>query len=114
MRGERAIRDLLERAETVYVPFVVLAELRAGFRGGRKALANEQGLVRFLQRPGVEVLWPSEATTRIWAGLFLDLRTGGTPIPQNDLWIAALALEHDLVLASRDEHFRRLPQLPLV
>jgi tRNA(fMet)-specific endonuclease VapC len=113
-RGDAALRDLLERAEAVFLPFVVLAELRAGFQGGRRAQQNERGLVRFLQQPGVEVLWPGETTTRIWANLFLQLRRAGTPIPMNDLWIAAQVVEHDLALATRDAHFRQLPQLPLI
>jgi tRNA(fMet)-specific endonuclease VapC len=113
-RGDAALRDLLERAEAIFLPFVVLAELRAGFQGGGRAQQNERSLVRFLQQPGVEILWPSEATTRIWASLFLQLRRAGTPIPMNDLWIAAQVVEHDLALATRDAHFRHLPQLPLL
>ena len=113
-RGDAELRELLERAEAVFLPFVVLAELRAGFQGGRRAQQNERALTRFLQQPGVEALWPTESTTRIWAGLYLQLRRAGTPIPMNDLWIAALVVEHDLALATRDGHFRHLPQLPLV
>lgn len=113
-RGDAEVRAIVERAEAVYLPFVVLAELRAGFRGGRRAQQNERALTRFLQQPGVEALWPTDATTRIWAGLYLQLRGAGTPMPLNDLWIACLAVEHDLALATRDAHFRFLPQLVLV
>ena len=62
--------------------------------------------------PRVEVLFPTAATTRQYAQLYLQLRTQGTPIPANDLWIAALVLENDVHLVSRDAHFDRLPQLP--
>ncbi len=113
-RGEVEIRDLVARAESVHLPFVVLAELRAGFRGGSRPLQNERELTRFLQRPSIESLWPTEATTHLLAGLFLQLREAGTPIPINALWIAALVLEHDLQLATRDSHFGKLPQLSLV
>jgi tRNA(fMet)-specific endonuclease VapC len=113
-RGEPEIRRLAESAAELFLPFVVLAELRAGFRSGGRALQNETTLIRFLQKPSVAVLWATEETTRIWAGLYAQLREAGTPIPQNDLWIAALTLEHDLLLATRDAHFRKLPQLPVV
>ena len=74
--------------------------------------ARPHGLIRLLNSPRVHVLLPNEDTTHHYARLFAQLRTQGTPIPSNDIWIAALALQHDLVLYSRDEHFRHLPQLP--
>ena len=110
-RGEAEVVQLVERAGTVFLPFVVLAELRAGFGLGRRGRENEAVLQRFLMKPGVEVLWPTEGTTRIYADLFRQLRLQGTPIPTHDLWIAALVQEHRLVLVTRDEHFSRLPQL---
>lgn len=110
-RGEAEVVQIAERAEAVFLPFVVLAELRAGFGLGRLGRENEAVLQRFLMKPGVEVLWPTEGTTRIYTDLFRQLRLQGTPIPTHDLWIAALVQEHRLVLVTRDEHFSRLPQL---
>lgn len=104
----------LVRAEAVLVPFVVVAELRAGFSLGGKGRANEAVLRRFLDKDGVDVLWPTDATTRAYADLYRQLRTQGTPIPTNDLWIAALVVENDLFLCSRDAHFKHLPQLSVV
>lgn len=112
--GDEEVVDVLERAANVFLPFVVLAELRAGFAVGTRGKKNEQALRRFLQKPGVEVLWPSDATTRAYADLFRQLRAQGTPIPTSDLWIAALVIEHDLFLYSRDEHFAQLPQLNVI
>lgn len=102
---------MLEGAETVVLPFVVLGELRAGFSLGKRGLRNEQKLQHFLARPGVEVAWPGNATTRCYAQVYRQLRRQGTPIPTNDLWIAAIVLEHDLLLATRDRHFDHLPQI---
>ena len=110
-RGERAAVDLAERAESVFLPFVVVAELRAGFALGTAGAENERTLLRFLLQPGVQVLYAGEATTRTYASLFRQLRIQGTPIPANDLWIAALVVEHDLTLCTRDAHFDKLPQL---
>jgi len=71
-------------------------------------------LHRFLAQPGIEILHSTDATTRSYAALYRQLRAQGTPIPTNDLWIAALVVEHDLALYSRDAHFGVLPQLNLV
>ena len=98
-------------AEHVFLPFVALAELRGGFQAGTLARENERTLARFLASERVSVLYPDETTTQIYAGLFAQLRRQGTPIPTNDIWIAALALQHNLALLSRDAHFDNLPQL---
>lgn len=113
-RGEREVLEVLEEADGVYLPFVVLAELRAGFAVGARGADNERVLQRFLAKPGVEVLYASEVTTWTYAGLYRQLRRQGTPIPINDLWIAAVVVEHNLALCSRDRHFRHLPQLEIV
>lgn len=112
--GKREVVERLETADAVFMPFVVLAELRAGFAVGTKGQANERALHRFLAQPGVEVLHTTDGTTRVYATLYRQLRAQGTPIPTNDLWIAALVLEHELALYSRDAHFEALPQLNLV
>lgn len=104
--------DRLQVAEQIFLPAVVLAQLRAGFLCGTRARENERTLTRFLSTPRVSVLYPTEATTHHYAHLFYQLRQQGTPIPTNDIWIAALAVEHGLSLFSRDGHFDHLPQLP--
>lgn len=109
--GDPTVVQTIEHAETVTLPFVVLAELRAGFAVGSRGRENERVLQRFLHKTGVDVLFATEATTRAYADLYRQLRAQGTPIPTNDLWIAALVVEHDTILYSRDEHFRHLPQL---
>jgi predicted nucleic acid-binding protein len=68
-------------------------------------------LRKLLAKATVGVLLPSRETAEHYARLFVQLKRAGTPVPDNDLWIAALALEHDLVLITRDEHFQRIPQL---
>jgi len=103
---------VLRRSPRVLVPFVVVAELRAGFAIGSRGVENERVFEQFLHRPRVEVLLPTIDTTRHYANLYRQLRYAGTPIPTNDLWIAALVVEHDILLYSRDAHFAALPQLP--
>jgi len=104
--------ERLRAAELVCIAFVTLAELRSGFLAGTAGRPNERNLALFLNRPRVRILWPDEQTTHHYARLFLQLRKQGTPIPTNDIWIAALAIQHDMVLFSRDTHFERLQQLP--
>lgn len=110
-RGLVDVVRLVEQADAVFLPFVVVAELRAGFSIGRRGADNERTLRRLLKKPGVSILFPDEQTTHHYAAVFRQLRRQGTPIPTSDLWIAALALQHDLVLCARDRHFDRLPQI---
>ncbi len=109
--GRAASVDLLETASVVLLPFIVVGELRAGFGVGRKAAENDQRLRRFLAKEGVSVLYADDQTTQHYASVFRQLREQGTPIPTNDMWIAALVLQHNLALHDRDRHFDRLPQL---
>jgi len=113
-RGEEQAVDRIRHAERVYVPFVVLGELRAGFLCGSRSERNEANLTRFLDSHRVEVLYADEQTTHQYARLFRQLRTQGTPIPSNDLWTAALTVQHGLYLFARDRHFDHLPQIPRV
>ncbi len=106
--------DRVQTADRIFLPFISLAELRAGFLCGTRARKNEQVLTRFINSLRASVIYPTEHTSRHYAQLFYQLRQQGTPIPTNDIWIAALVLENDLILFSRDSHFDHLPQLPRV
>jgi tRNA(fMet)-specific endonuclease VapC len=104
--------ERFRRADEILVPFVVLGELRAGFTGGARTADNEANLVRFLDSRRVDLVFADEDTTHHYARLFHQLRRQGTPIPTNDLWIAALVVQHELYLFARDAHFDHLPQIP--
>ena len=110
-KGDQGTVDLLAVADAVFLPFVVVGELRAGFTLGRRSAENERVLRSFLLKDGVEVLYADDQTTHHYARVFRQLRSQGTPIPTNDLWIGALVLQHDLVLHDRDRHFDHLPQI---
>lgn len=111
-RGEAEVVEALEGAEEIHLPLIVLGELRAGFAVGSRGAQNEGGLRKFLLRPGVFVTFPDESTTHHYGTVYRQLRQQGTPIPTNDMWIAALVLQHGLVLFARDDHFDHLPQIP--
>jgi tRNA(fMet)-specific endonuclease VapC len=113
----RQVPDVVQTAAgatELCLPFVVLAELHQGFRNGSRRADNERQLKRFLAQPGVRVLWPDDATVDLYATLAVQLRQQATPIPTNDLWIAALTLQNGLTLYSRDRHFDHLAQVPRI
>ena len=111
MRGAAERVELVRTVRAIVLPLIVLGELRAGFAAGNRESTNAANLQRFLASPRVSVLAPDEQTTHYYAQLHRQLRDNGRPIPTNDLWIAALAVQHDLVLCTSDRHFRQIPQL---
>jgi tRNA(fMet)-specific endonuclease VapC len=113
-RGEPSVIETVELADEVWLPFIVVGELRAGFAVGTQGTRNEAALGRFLLKPGVAILYADSQTTQHYANVYRQLRKQGTPIPTNDMWIAALALQHSLVLFARNAHFDALPQLTRV
>lgn len=100
--------------DEAWLSLVTIGELLAGFALGTRQQANERRLMDLLELQGVGVLIPDLNTARRYAEIQAALRRQGTPIPTNDAWIAAQALQHDLTLDSRDEHFRHVPGLKLV
>jgi len=97
----RQVPDVVQTAASATelgLPFIVLAELHQGFRNGSRRAENERQLERFLSQPGVRVLWADDGTIDLYAMLAVQLRRQATPIPTNDLWIAALTLQHGLTL----------------
>ncbi|MEI8037908.1 MAG: type II toxin-antitoxin system VapC family toxin [Verrucomicrobiota bacterium] len=101
----------LQRAERVLVPVVVLAELKFGFLSGALAPTNRSVLQLFLNERRISVLLMTERTSDVYADFKTQLKRQGTPIPENDIWIAAMCYEVGGTLASADSHFRHLPQL---
>ena len=110
-RGDARAAAVLRSADEIHLPFIVLAELRAGFAVGTRGQKNESVLIEFLNSPRVHILLADEQTTHHYARIFACLRMLGTPIPTNDLWIAALSIQNDLILFSKDEHFSVIPQI---
>ncbi len=110
-RGDSHAIEVVSRADEVLVPLIVIAEQRAGFALGSRRAENEKNLTRFLNTAGIFVLSPDEQTTHVYAEVYATLRRQGTPIPTNDIWIAALALQHSLILFARDKDFDHVPGL---
>ncbi|WP_298268335.1 type II toxin-antitoxin system VapC family toxin [Geobacter sp.] len=104
---------LLQQAEYIGISSVILGELFAGFRCGSKERQNRTELDQFLNSARVNVITLDEETAEFYAQVFSELRQKGRPIPSNDLWLAASALQHGLALATYDEHFRSISGLLL-
>lgn len=112
-RNDPAVVSLMQQAESIAMNTVVLGELLAGFKGGIRETANRTELDQFLDSPRVELLILDEASADFFALVFNNLKQIGKPVPTNDIWIAASAMQHGRSLASLDSHFSYIAGLSL-
>jgi tRNA(fMet)-specific endonuclease VapC len=110
--GHSLTLDLVAAAEVVLLPVPVLGELEAGFEFGSRTRENRMLLAEFLSEPFVSVLPSTPEVARHYGRIYAHLRRAGTPIPTNDMWIAAATLDCGGHLLSFDPHFHRLPSVP--
>ena len=111
MRGHDPLTQLLESADEVLIPATVLGELHAGFEMGSRREANRRQLGEFLALPGVETVAVTPDVAERYGLLVSQLTRQGTPIPTNDIWIAASALETGTRLVTYDPHFQHIQGL---
>ena len=111
LRGVPEIVTVFSSAEKLYVNSIVLGELLGGFAAGSREGSNRAQLTKFLDSPRVDVYSISQATADSYALVYVALRRKGVPIPSNDMWIAASALEHGASLLSLDSHFAHVEGL---
>jgi len=110
-RGNEDLAELLDRAELVGVSTIALGELRTGFLLGGRRRRNEAELDAFLENPAVEVLQVDPETSRHYAEIVAELRKAGTPLPTNDIWIAAAAARNATTVLTCDAHFKRVSRV---
>jgi predicted nucleic acid-binding protein len=110
-RGDAAVLEVLQTADEIGVSVVVLGELAAGFAVGGQAERNRHELERFLDSRRVQVLAIDADTVGYYAAIYTRLRRKGCPIPTNDLWIAAVAMQHGQRLLTLDRHFEAVDGL---
>jgi tRNA(fMet)-specific endonuclease VapC len=108
LTGEEDVLDVIGTAETVYMSIFVLGELYAGFAGGTKERENKDTLNRFLFKSSVKILNATAETAEVFGVVKQDLKKAGTPLPINDVWIAAHALETGSTLVTYDGHFKKI------
>ena len=105
LAGHPAIKTAVQRADGLTINPIVMGELLAGFLKGRRLEWNRQQLKLFLASPRVRMVVLDEGTAERYAVIRNTLLTEGKPIPTNDIWIAASALQHGLELVTTDRHF---------
>jgi tRNA(fMet)-specific endonuclease VapC len=110
-RGEARAVQVIDSAEWVGVPSIVLGELWAGFLLGTRTERNVEELQAFLRHPAVEPIAVDDEVARIYGEIIVDLRGGGTPIPTNDVWIAACAARSGAAVLTFDAHFRNIARV---
>jgi len=111
MRGHAEISAAVQGNEEIFLNSIILGELIAGFIKGGRRRKNENELRRFLASPRVGVLDVTEETAERYAVILNSLWRAGTPIPTNDIWIAASAMEHGLCVVTTDDHYQKVPQV---
>lgn len=111
MRGHQDVKEALQSADSIIVNPIVLGELQAGFQHGRYAEKNRNMLKQFLGSPRVRVVAIDEETSERYAVILNALWTIGRPIPTNDLWIAASAMQYGLTILTTDAHFKHVAQV---
>lgn len=110
-RGEESVVDLVDDAEWIGLSAIVLGELRTGFKLGARDQVNERELADFLRSPVVHLLDIDEAASSIYAEIVVALRRAGTPLPTNDIWIAAVSAREGATVLTYDDHFRAIQRV---
>jgi tRNA(fMet)-specific endonuclease VapC len=110
-RGDPQVVELIDRADWIGIPAIVMGELAVGFRLGGRPEANQSELDRFVAHPAVEVMSISDDVAGLYADIVIDLKTAGTPVPANDIWIAAVAARHGATVLTYDVHFRSISRV---
>lgn len=110
-RGEERVVGLLEAADWIGVPSIVLGELWMGFLAGGRVERNVAELREFLANPVVNELVVDGDVGRVYAEIAIALRRAGTPIPTNDIWIAATAANAGAIVLTHDVHFEQIQRV---
>ena len=113
-KGQRDAVEIFSMADHLIVPAIVLGELHAGFALGTRHSANERDLARFLASARVSVQGVDERISVVYGSVFMQLRRAGTPVPTNDMWIAATVLSAGAALFTFDAHFAAIDALRVV
>ena len=103
--------DIVRHVDLIGFNPVILGELLGGFANGGKAQQNRSELAQFTSQARIKIFPIEAATAKYYAMVYANLRKKGCPIPTNDMWIAATALEHGLMLCTYDKHFTQIDGL---
>ena len=105
LRGNTEVNKNLQQVSHIGISVVSIGELLSGFRAGNRIKANREDLGQFLDSPRVAIYSVDVYTAEYYSAILNQLKNKGTPIPTNDIWIAAVAFQHGLQLYTLDSHF---------
>ena len=111
LSGDKEVLSVLTNADICYLSIFVLGELYAGFKGGNREKENLDILQTFIKKRKIAVLPASNDTAVNFAHIKNELKKAGTPLPVNDIWIAAHALETQAMVVTYDQHFSKIPEI---
>ena len=111
LRGRPEVKAAVQRASAIGLSVISIGELKAGFLKGGRTRRNEEFLRSFLASPRARAIPVDEETANRYAAIRDYLRRQGTPVPTNDVWIAATAAQYGLRLLTLDSHFLQIPQV---
>ena len=111
MKGDTDVINTLRKIDLIGFSTISIGELLSGFKGGIHEKKNREELNIFLDSPRVVVHFIDEATADFYASILYNLKKAGTPIPTNDIWIAAVAFQYGYKIFSRDHQFDLIPGL---
>jgi predicted nucleic acid-binding protein len=111
LRGTLDVVEVLRSVNRIAISAISIGELLSGFKGGKREKQNRKELGQFLDAPRVLLLNINDETAEFYAATLDTLKKAGRPIPTNDIWIGAVALQHGLPLFTKDQHFKWIPGL---
>ncbi|MBN1700231.1 MAG: type II toxin-antitoxin system VapC family toxin [Spirochaetales bacterium] len=112
-RNNPAVTETFRHIDFIGIEVTVLAELLSGFKMGSREKKNREELEEFANSPRVHLITHDETTAEFYAAIFAGLKQKGRPVPTNDIWIAATAMQNGLALFTMDNHFSEIPGLIL-
>lgn len=110
-RGDKKVLEEIIEADRVYISIFVLGELFSGFKGGNKEKENYLLIKDFISKSTVKTINGTIETAEIFSEIKNKLKVNGTPLPINDIWIAAHSIETGSVLITYDKHFDKISGL---
>jgi len=113
LRGRAEVVRTLREVAQISICSISIGELLSGFKGGSREKENRRELGRFLDSPRVATISIDEDTAEFYSTILNGLRKKGTPIPTNDIWIAAVAFQHGVQFYTLDKHFQYIEGLLL-
>lgn len=111
MKGDSEVVKVLRTIDLIGFSSISAGELYSGFKGAGREDKNREELDIFLDSPRVVVHPIDMETAEFYASILNNLKVAGTPVPTNDIWIAAVAFQHGYKLFTKDRHFDLIPGL---